>query len=498
MGHCNRTLAWLCQFLHDVHPFDSPERMAKKWGFNLLAHWPFEDLGVWLHGSSPRSLVSVFSRGDYFNSETRLEVPAEGALASLVQAGGGVFTNPEESFPVVAKKGHDAALKILLVPIRGTSRVKLGIVAAVFKPEGIPGGEFGAFEFLKASTSVLGVLLEKYSMQKLQFDMLKCQLSSLDQIVKKNHKGLRPLLSDTCLERRLAVSDLPILIFGESGSGKTTQARRLHEMSPRKDGPFIVLDLEALPQNEIDPEIFGAEGETQDRLLNPKYGKLELANGGTLVLEGVSALPLGVQAKLLTFLEQNRFERSGGQDILEADVRILVTSEVPLEQELESGRLRRDLFYKLNTTKLHLPPLRERRSEIRGFVEAIIKDLSDKYGHPKKATKELLSWATRYSWPGNFRQLDSVLEYAFVMADDFIGLEHLPPDIQESLGFKKASRRGRALLSEKDLGGDLDQIQRVLSRNRWILSKAARELGMTRRQLEYRVKKFNLWPQEGA
>lgn len=490
LGHCNRTLTWLCQFLRDVNPSDLPERLATKWAQNLLAYWPFEDLGIWLSYSSSHSFASAFFHGERLKPASRLELSSEGILANALRTGVAVVAEPEESLPLMFKDG-DAPIRVLLMPIRGASRVKLGVVVATFSPETIPGGEFGALEFLKAAVVILGTLLEKFAEQNLRLESLKVQLKSLGGMLCNRNATLEPFLPDSCIVQKLASSGLPVLIVGESGTGKTTLARRLHELSQRKDEPFLVLDVENLPPEDVEEELFGSEGDPL------RYGKLELACGGTLVLEGVGALPLGVQAKLVDLLEHKRFAKKDGQDVLDADVRIVGTAEHDLEQDLKEGRIRPELYYRLNAAKLHLLPLRERKSEAGRLVEGIVQSLSERYGQKKRPSKALLAFVARYPWPGNLRQLHAVLEYAFVMADEVVDLGHLPVEIQEAFQGKKRGSRKQVLMGAGRVKDeDFGEINRALARNRWVLSKAARELGITRRQLEYRVKKFNLWPKE--
>ena len=494
LGHCSRTLTWLCQFLRDAKPSDLPEQLATKWAQNLLAYWPFEDLGVWLSHSPSHSFshsfASAFFRGERLKPSSLLELSSEGVLTNALRTGVAVVAEPEESLPVMFEDGA-FPVRVLLVPLRGVSRVKLGVVVATFNPETIPGGEFGALEFLKAAVMILGTLLEKFAEQNLRLESLKAQLKSLSGLLCNRNAAMEPFLPDSCIVQKLASSGLPVLIVGESGTGKTTLARRLHELSQRKDGPFIVVDVESLPPEDVEEELFGSEGDPL------RYGKLELVRGGTLVLEGLGALPLGVQSKLVDFLENKRFAKKDGRDVLDADVRIVGTAEHDLEQDLKEGRIRPELYYRLSAAKLHLSPLREKKSEVGRLVEGIVQSLSERYGQEKRPSRELLACVARYPWPGNLRQLHAVLEYAFVMADEVVEVGHLPVEIQEASQGKKRGRReqvfmGARRVEDKDFG----EINRVLARNRWVLSKAARELGITRRQLEYRVKKFNLWPKE--
>jgi len=490
LGHCNRTLTWLCQFLRDAQPSDLHERLATKWAQNLLAYWPFEDLGIWLSYSSSHSFASVFFQGERLKPFSRLELPSEGRLTNAIRTGVAVVAEPEESLPILFEKGG-APVRVLLVPLRGARRVRLGVVVATFNPETIPGGELGALEFFKGAVLVLGVLLEKFAEQNLYLESLKVQLKSLGGMLCNRNATIEPFLPDPSIVQKLAASDLPAFIVGESGTGKTTLARRLHELSQRKDGPFLVVDVESLPSEEIEEELFGSEGDPL------RYGKLELACGGTLVLEGVGAIPLGVQAKLVDLLEYKRFVKKDGQDALDADVRIMGTSECDLEQDLKEGRIRPELYYRLSAVKLQLLPLRERKSEVGRLVEGIVQSLSERYGQEKRPSKELLVFAARYPWPGNLRQLHAGLEYAFVMADETVEFEHLPVAIQEAFQGRKRGRREHVLMGAGRVKDeDCGEINRALARNRWVLSKAARELGITRRQLEYRVKKFNLWPKE--
>lgn len=489
-GHCNRTLTWLCQFLRDAQASDSPERLATKWAQNLLAYWPFEDLGIWLSRSPSHSFSSAFFHGERLKHSSQLELPSEGMLTNALRSGVAVVSGPDEPLPILFEK-LGASIRVLLVPLQGASKARLGVVVATFNPETIPGGELGALEFFRGAVVVLGVLLEKFAEQNLRLESLRVQLESLGGILSHHNAAMEPFLPDPSIVQKLAASDLPVLIVGESGTGKTTLARTVHELSRRNKDPFLVFDVESRRSEEIEEELFGSE---EDPL---RYGKLELADGGTLVLEGIGAIPMSVQAKLVSLLEHKRFVKKGGQEAVEVNVRIVGVSDHDLGQNLKEGRIRPELYYRLNAAKLQLFPLRERKNELGRLVEGIVQSLSERYGQEKRPSKKLLAFAARYPWPGNLRQLHAVLEYAFVMADETVDFEHLPAEIQEVSPRRKRGRPEQVLVGtgraeEKDFG----ELNSALIRNRWVLSKAARELGMTRRQLEYRVKKFNLWPKE--
>ena len=234
------------------------------------------------------------------------------------------------------------------------------------------------------------------------------------------------------LLQQAAPSRACVLVSGESGTGKELVARTIHALSPRRSGPFVAINCAAMPETLIESELFGHEKGSFTGASERRAGCFELAQHGTLLLDEIGEMPMGTQAKLLRILEDSKVRRLGGKAEFEVDVRVVAaTNKVP-DEAVRGGHLREDLFYRLNVFHVHLPPLRERREDIRSLAETLVTDLNRK--HEKKVTDmapEVLDALIRHDWPGNVRELRNALERAGIVASEgTIQLSHLPVNLQ--------------------------------------------------------------------
>jgi two-component system response regulator AtoC len=228
-------------------------------------------------------------------------------------------------------------------------------------------------------------------------------------------RAMRDLLE---LASRVARHNTTVLVTGESGTGKEVLARAIHRMSPRAERSFVAINCAAIPEHLLESELFGHTkgsftGATADRA-----GLFELAHEGTLLLDEVGDLPLELQAKLLRVLEEGEVRRVGGREPRKVDVRVLAATAKPLEQEVDRGGFRADLFYRLNVVRLHLPPLRERPEDIPALLAHFARQAAQRLGHPVSVTPAALAALTHYPWPGNVRELRNAVERAAVLGGD--------------------------------------------------------------------------------
>src|SRR5690348_3864381 len=234
------------------------------------------------------------------------------------------------------------------------------------------------------------------------------------------------------LLRQAAPSKASVLITGESGTGKEMVARTLHALSTRRQGPFIAINCAALPESLIESELFGHEKGSFTGASERRAGCFEIAQNGTLLLDEIGEMPMQTQAKLLRILEDSRVRRLGGKAEFEVDVRVVAaTNKVP-EEAVHSGQLREDLYYRLNGFHIHLPPLRERKEDIRAIAETLVGDLNRKHECRVAALSPAVMEALAgHSWPGNVRELRNVLERAVIIAGEgTIEMNHLPAFMQ--------------------------------------------------------------------
>ncbi len=230
---------------------------------------------------------------------------------------------------------------------------------------------------------------------------------------------------------KAAASDAPIIIYGESGTGKELVAHAIHELGPRRDGPFIQLNCASLNESLLESELFGHVKGAFTGAIRHREGRFEAANGGDIFLDEIGDVPLSIQVKLLRVLESKQIERVGENRPMAVDARIITATNRNLEALAREGRFREDFFFRINVIPIHIPPLRERREDIPLLVDAFLARLRAKSG---KAIMGLSPAAMRacmaHLWPGNVRELRSALEYAFVLLDSgHIELEHLPPQV---------------------------------------------------------------------
>jgi len=311
------------------------------------------------------------------------------------------------------------------------------------------------------------------------------------------HAALAPTLG------RVADTTIPILLVGETGTGKEVLAQRIHEMSPRRNNPFIVLDLSVVPETLVDDALFGHTRGAFTGATSDYAGKLLQADGGTLLLDELENIPLSIQAKLLRFLETGIVERIGQTKKHAIDVRILAATNVSPEELLSSGRLREDLFYRLRGMTIQLPPLRERREEIPLLIHTFRGSWSARHGRKAPVfSQSLVERICCYPFPGNIRELKHIVDLCLSLSlDQTITENNLPEPVQEIL-FKNDLReaslsesptpRTTKNVEEAIAAVEKDMIQRVLAQHRGRISDAANSLSMSRITLWRKMKKYNL------
>ncbi|OHD93818.1 MAG: AAA family ATPase [Sulfurimonas sp. GWF2_37_8] len=230
-----------------------------------------------------------------------------------------------------------------------------------------------------------------------------------------NSKALEVILN---IANKASKTDASILLLGESGVGKEVFASYIHSNSSRVNKPFVAINMAALPENLIESELFGFEKGAFTDASEAKTGQFELANGGTLFLDEIGEMPYGVQAKLLRALQEKEIRRLGSSKSIKIDIRVVSATNAKLEDKIKNGEFREDLYYRLNTIPLHIPPLRERIEEILQIAEVIMEQNCKKYGFEKKHfSEEAIKQLLAYKWPGNIRELLSVVERAVILSE---------------------------------------------------------------------------------
>ncbi len=313
------------------------------------------------------------------------------------------------------------------------------------------------------------------------------------------------------LIERVAPSNVSVLVTGESGTGKELVARALHDLSSRRNKPFVAVNCAAIPETLIESEIFGHEKGAFTGALERRAGCFELAEEGTLLLDEIGEMPAATQAKLLRVLEDRKLRRLGSKEETTVDVRVVAATNRDPQQAVADGDLRGDLFYRLNVFNIQMPPLRDHASDVRAIAERMIDDMNARHGCSVAGmTEELTERLTAYTWPGNVRELRNTIERAVILAaTGWLGVEHLPPRFGEE-GFAPTARPQHAASGQHtdratsqpdermvsvEVGTTVDEaerrlILRTLESTQNNKTKAAAILGISSKTLQNKLKEY--------
>ena len=301
---------------------------------------------------------------------------------------------------------------------------------------------------------------------------------------------------------KVASSKVTVLLLGESGTGKELVARAIHEGGNRKDKPLIKVNCAALPETLLESELFGHERGAFTGAHASRPGRFELADCGTIFLDEIGEMPLSLQSKMLRVLQEKQFERIGGSKTFTVDVRIVAATNVSLEDAVARGQFRADLYYRLNVVPVQLPPLRERKEDIPLLFSHFLNKSNERNGKKIQITPELLDFLIGYPWPGNIREMQNLVERMVILVEgDRLTLNDLPANVfraeRPELPASPEKIPPRLMASQPVSPKSLHDIERLeieaaLRRNGWVQIRAARELGLTERQIGYRIRKYGL------
>jgi two-component system, NtrC family, response regulator AtoC len=295
---------------------------------------------------------------------------------------------------------------------------------------------------------------------------------------------------------KLAGANVPVLIDGESGTGKDIIARMIHAASPWKTGPWVKVNCPAIPGTLLESELFGYEKGAFTGAYGMKPGRVEMAHRGTLFLDEISELDMGLQSKLLQLLQDGQFCRIGAQEDKKVEVRVVCATNRNLEDEIENGTFRADLFYRINVVNLHMPSLRERAADIPVLVNYFLESHNRKYNcRAKPLSSELMAVMAKYHWPGNIRELENLIKrYVILGNEEVIASDLVPRDqdlfnadipIDGPISLKKLTRQAVRELERK-------VILKVLQTHHWNRKQSAKTLGISYRALLYKIRDAGL------
>jgi len=323
----------------------------------------------------------------------------------------------------------------------------------------------------------------------------------LDGYPKVDARSRHTLLGDSSVMRdirskiaKLGRSQAPIHISGESGTGKELVARLIHSKSPRHEKPFVAVNCGAIPSDLMEAEFFGHKKGAFTGAVSDQAGLFQAADGGCLFLDEVADLPLSLQVKLLRAIQEKAVRPIGGQQEISVDVRILSATHSDLADLVQDGKFRQDLYYRINVIELEVPPLRERRGDIATLADHILSKMVDQKEGKPKLSNEALDALKRYTFPGNVRELENILERAIALFEDnCIEVEDLNLPLESTV----LRDTPEDLPEDVSLENYMDEVEKkaivnALEQTRWNKTAAARKLGITFRALRYRLKKLEL------
>jgi two-component system NtrC family response regulator len=356
----------------------------------------------------------------------------------------------------------------------------------------------GAFDYISKPVDLdeLDLMIERiieHKNLKSENQLLKTQLQEkykISSIVSQSQK-MEEVIN---VAARVADSKANVLITGENGTGKEVLAKAIHYISPRKDNPFVAVNVPALTETLLESELFGHEKGAFTGADKLKKGRFEIAHGGTIFLDEVGDIPQSIQVKLLRVLQEHQFERVGGTEKIEVDVRIIAATNNDLEQKIKDGTFREDLYYRLNVVSIKIPPLRERKEDILPMIEGFIEKYCKKNNKDKlEISKEAIDVLMKYNYPGNVRELENIIERAVVLTrGKVITLNDLPMNIKGFKEEKTLAALGKGTLTEQIEAIEKQLIFDALQQSGGNQTKAGKLLGLTERNLRYKLKKYNI------
>ena len=405
---------------------------------------------------------------------------------------------------------YDYNLPFICVPIPGADSRPIGVLAAQpmsVDEEGLP----ARTRFLEMVANLIAQTVRLVKQARSESEAIRSERDSLRRKVRSQY-GFDNMVGQTNIMRQIFESvrqvakwDTTVLVRGESGTGKELIANAIHYNSPRAGGPFVKLNCAALPDSLLESELFGHEKGAFTGAVKMRKGRFELADGGTLFLDEIGEISASFQAKLLRILQEGEMERVGGTDTISVDVRIVAATNRNLEEEVRQGHFREDLYYRLNVMPINLPALRERLDDVPELARFLISKLSQKQGRELKISDGALRLLLAHDWPGNVRELENCLERATILSESglidrdmivFNNQERKAPTLISSSCSAGASLAARQVSTEMDFNDpQLDERQRLiaaLEKCGWVQAKAARLLGMTPRQIAYRIQIMNI------
>lgn len=419
----------------------------------------------------------------------------EGIVGRVLKSGRPVIIPDVGSEPMFLNKTGSRVKKegisFLCVPIKFKGET-IGVLSAdkVFKDMAITVDE--DIRVLNIVASIIAqyvILWRHYRESEYERENLKLELKgrySLPNVIGSSDK-MQEVFEAVY---RVANSKATVILYGESGTGKELIAKAIHYMSPRAKWSFVKFNCASIPEGLLESELFGHEKGAFTGAITSRKGRFELADGGTILLDEVGDLPIALQPKILRVLQEKEFERVGGEKTIKVDVRLIAATSRNLEELVSKDKFREDLYYRLNVVPVFLPALRERKEDIPLLIEYFLKRFNEENKKNVSISSEALKVLVDYNWPGNVRELENTIERLVVMSTrNTIKPSDLPINLK--LPALKVSQKGSLRTGIEEI--ERASILNALEDSGWIQAKAARILGLTLRQIGYKIKKYGIY-----
>ncbi|MCX6593749.1 MAG: sigma-54 dependent transcriptional regulator [Acidobacteria bacterium] len=358
--------------------------------------------------------------------------------------------------------------------------------------------KLGAFDFLEKPLTIakVAVVVKNAAQQR----RLEVEISRLHGVDDPRNAILGESIPIKALRQQIALmaaTNGRVLIYGESGTGKELVARAIHELSSRAQAPFVEINCAAIPEDLIESELFGHRKGGFPGAMEDKVGKFEKADGGTLFLDEVADMSIKTQAKVLRALEEQRFQPVGADESIKVDVRVIAATNKNLEDQIERGNFREDLFYRLNVIPFHVPPLRERIEDVVLLANHFLREFTSSYGRKaKELTPEAYRALQEYSWPGNVRELKNLMERIVIMNPQVrIDARHIPLNPARRAVFERPIDHFTSLAQVRE-AAEREYILKKLEETRGNVTRTAELLGLERSNLYRKMKSLGIAPKE--
>jgi Nif-specific regulatory protein len=402
---------------------------------------------------------------------------------------------PSAAEKLVFNESIQAREALVVVPIRHAQEV-VGTLSFAKAPGPLAHLENDA-RFLMLIAGQVGLAVRFRQMAKERIDSLRLENDRLQEQIKRGFIPEGMIGKSSAMRTvyfhvdQVAEGKTTVLIRGETGVGKERIAHAIWQASGRRGRPFVRVNCAALPESIIESELFGHEKGAFTGALALRKGRFELAHTGTIFLDEIGEISPATQAKLLRVLQEGTFERVGGHETLRVDVRVIAATNRNLEQMIEEGKYRQDLYYRINVFPIYVPPLRERRSDVLELADHFLEKYSRQNGKRiVRLSTPAIDMLMAYHWPGNVRELENVIERAVLLSEDSVihGF-HMPPTLQTA---EASGTVQKSTLAEAVEAVEREMIVEALKNQRGIMAKAARQLGLTERMMGLRVRKLGI------